>query len=121
MLEEDAQMKLRLTHELKEEIEHRAKLNRRTMNGEIVNVLEREFNLNDCKFYVHERIFKGNSSISCITQINEFIDQYLGNGEVINIQFADIKTSDDTYYEYSLFYKSKRKPRSRKSLIDAAG
>ena len=37
---EDAQLKIRLSQELKSTLEERAKANNRTMNGEIVNILE---------------------------------------------------------------------------------
>lgn len=38
---EDAQLKIRLPQDLKSIIEDRAKLNHRTMNGEIVSILEK--------------------------------------------------------------------------------
>lgn len=38
---EDAQLKIRLSQELKSILEVRSKSNNRTMNGEIVNILER--------------------------------------------------------------------------------
>ena len=37
---EDAQLKIRLSQELKSVLEERSKSNNRTMNGEIVNILE---------------------------------------------------------------------------------
>ncbi|MEN8392202.1 Arc family DNA-binding protein [Acinetobacter indicus] len=37
---EDAQLKIRLSQELKSTLEERAKANNRTMNGEIVSILE---------------------------------------------------------------------------------
>ena len=107
---EDAQLKIRLSQELKSILEERSKSNNRTMNGEIVNILEQSlfsskansgraiyFNDISCiedypKEPLHERTARVEQMISNIFYRNpqyELINiETLNNGEKIRYWYS---------------------------------
>lgn len=116
MLEEDAQMKLRLPVKLKEKVEEQAKKNKRTMNGEIVQILEDELLFEPEMYSIKSKTVSGQSRSDCLSLINTFQETYLSNRDrVINLQFEHNVDDTKPLFSLTMFYTSKSYgPRKKK-------
>ncbi|MDH0032007.1 MULTISPECIES: Arc family DNA-binding protein [unclassified Acinetobacter] len=104
-MSEDAQMKLRLPPELKDQIEERARDNKRTMNGEIVHIIENAITSESAQYFSWQR-FSSMSEANCVDQLN----QYLRENPEAKVQSVSIVNTGKIFSLY-VFIRAKRPKR----------
>lgn len=104
-MSEDAQMKLRLPPELKDQIEERARDNKRTMNGEIVHIIENAIASESAQYFSWQR-FSSMSEANCVDQLN----QYLRENPETKVQSVSIVNTGKIFSLY-VFIRAKRPKR----------